>query len=389
MNKTNPRLALLALVLLIAALACNMPRRAAPSASELVYTAAAQTLEAQMTLVAQPPVSSPGITATLFPALPTALPSATLFAPTLPPAATPTTAASATPRPCDLARFDKDVTYPDNSEVTPGQSFVKTWRLINNGTCTWTTAYSLVFAGGDSMGAPAALPLPGNVPPGQTVDLSVTLTAPQQGGTYKGNFMLRNPSNVVFGLADGSKPFWVQVKVVVASGLVYDFVAKASEAIWFSGQGSEAPLALAYNGPDDNPNGVAKLYDGVTLENKAKSGKILLTYPKRVDNGYVYGLFPAYLVQSGDKFRANLGFLLPSGSEACGTGKVVFQLIYKDGEVLKLLKEWAKTCDGSLPPVEYDLSSLAGKSVQFILMVRADGASSDDWAIWNSVRIQH
>jgi len=380
----NPRIrtVTLLLVLLVVALACNMPRRATPSPLEAVNTAAALTLEAQLTLVAQPPVP----TSTLIPGLPTPLPSATPPAPTT---AVPTSQLTGTPRLCDLARFDKDVTYPDDSEVTPGQSFVKTWRLLNAGTCTWTSGYSLVFAGGDSMGAPAALPLPGNVAPGQTVDLSVTLTAPLQSGTYKGNFMLRNPSNDVFGLADGSKPFWVQVKVVSATGVVYDFVSKAREASWFSGQGSDPAAPLAYNGADDDPNGVAKVYDSVTLENGATSGRILFTYPKRVEDGYVYGVYPAYPVQSGDSFRANPGFLIPSGLESCGAGEVIFQLAYKDGEAIRVLEEWEKSCNGRLPPVEYNLSALAGRSVQFVLVVRADGASTDDWAVWNSVRIQH
>jgi len=40
-------------------------------------------------------------------------------------------------------------------------------------------------------------------------------------------------------------------------------------------------------------------------------------------------------------------------------------------------------------PVEVDLSDLKGKTLQFILVVKADGSSSDDWAIWNSPRIEH
>jgi len=389
MIKTRNRMIIILFVLFIAALACNLPRRATPSPSGVVYTAAAQTLEAQLTLVAQPPVGTLGATATSFPGLPTALPSATLFAPTSPPGATQTPLPTSTQVPCDLAKFEKDVTYPDNTQVAPGQSFVKTWRLLNAGTCTWTTGYSLVLAGGDGMGAPSALPLPGSAAPGQTLDISVTLTAPQASGTYKGNFMLRNPSNVVFGLGDGSKPFWVQVKVVAATGVIYDFLAKGKDASWFSGQGTDPAAALAYNGADDDPNGTAKIVDNVKLENGSQSAKLLLTYPKRVDNGYVYGVFPAYQVQSGDHFRANLGFMLPSGATECGSVKAIFQLAYKDGDAIKVLKEWGESCDGKLPAVAYDVSSLAGKSVQFVLVVRADGSSADDWAIWNSARIQH
>ena len=34
---------------------------------------------------------------------------------------------------------------PDNTEIAAGTTFVKTWRLKNNGSCTWTSGYSRVF----------------------------------------------------------------------------------------------------------------------------------------------------------------------------------------------------------------------------------------------------
>jgi len=53
---------------------------------------------------------------------------------------------------CDHVQFVSDVTVPDGSSFTPGAAFTKTWQLKNIGTCTWTTSYSLVYAGGDQMG---------------------------------------------------------------------------------------------------------------------------------------------------------------------------------------------------------------------------------------------
>jgi hypothetical protein len=40
-------------------------------------------------------------------------------------------------------------------------------------------------------------------------------------------------------------------------------------------------------------------------------------------------------------------------------------------------------------PVDVSLSALKGKEVQFAFTVRADGDATDDWAIWNSPRIEH
>jgi hypothetical protein len=114
----------------------------------------------------------------------------------------------------DSAAFVQDVTIPDNTLFPGGQQFEKIWRLRNSGTCPWTTSYSLIFASGDSMSGPAATSLPGSVPPGQTVDLRLALRAPARNGTYRGNWLLRNPSGTAFGLGpNANQPFWVQVVV--------------------------------------------------------------------------------------------------------------------------------------------------------------------------------
>jgi len=64
---------------------------------------------------------------------------------------------------CDQAQFVSDLTAPDGSSFAPGAAFTKTWRLTNIGTCGWTTAYNLVWIGGDSIGAPLSVKLPVDV----------------------------------------------------------------------------------------------------------------------------------------------------------------------------------------------------------------------------------
>ena len=83
---------------------------------------------------------------------------------------------------CDWAAFVKDVSVPDGTRLSPGETFTKIWRLQNRGTCTWTPDYMLVYTSGDPMGATTAIRLPGYVAPGQTVDMSITLTAPASAG---------------------------------------------------------------------------------------------------------------------------------------------------------------------------------------------------------------
>lgn len=114
---------------------------------------------------------------------------------------------------CDWVAFIKDVTIPDGTELAAGEVFTKTWRLQNRGTCTWTPDYLLVYTSGVQMGSTTAVRLPGYVAPGQTVDVSVTLTAPASAGYHISYWMLRNPSGALFGAGNkANEAFYVEVK---------------------------------------------------------------------------------------------------------------------------------------------------------------------------------
>lgn len=182
---------------------------ATPAEPQAVLTAAANTAIARMT--AQAAQATP--TATVTPTLtPTALTStATLPLPT----------ATTAPGAIDQIEFIADVTVPDGTIYAPGETFTKIWRLRNIGNTTWTTAYALVFVSGDPMGNQGPVPLSADVPPGQTVDVSVNLVAPAQPGDYTGFWMLRNATQKNFGLGPSAdQPFYVQITVsgAAASG---------------------------------------------------------------------------------------------------------------------------------------------------------------------------
>lgn len=196
--------------------ACNFPTGATqspPGVDNAVGTAAAQTVAAELTLALSAQPASE--TAAPQPATETpagAQPTATL---TPAPSATPLPSATTTEVPCDRAGFVRDVTIPDGTVLAPGDSFRKTWRLENTGTCTWDNAYTLVFVEGDALGGPASAPLTtGTVAPGEEIDISVDLTAPLDPGEYRGNWKLRNASGVLFGLgSDAEAQFWVEIEV--------------------------------------------------------------------------------------------------------------------------------------------------------------------------------
>jgi hypothetical protein len=99
----------------------------------------------------------------------------------------------------------------------------------------------------------------------------------------------------------------------------------------------------------------------------------------------ITGSFPAFSVQSGDRFRAVVGCLFESGGSACN---VLFQLNYiADGGPPQNLGQWIESYDGSVTSLDIDLTPLAGQSVQFVLAVSANGSSDDDSAFWMAPRI--
>ena len=191
----------LAVVVLLSG--CNLPSRIDQGDGDQVLTFAAQTIRAQET------VESTGI--------PVEDPTATLDIdtgqqPTITIAPTNTQPApTVTPEPCDVAGFVRDVTIEDGTELMPGTSFTKTWRVLNEGACTWTKDYDLIFERGESMDGDAVVQLTtGNISPGTQLDVSVDLVAPDEPGTYRGYWQIRNANGVVFTF-DG---FWVEIKVL-------------------------------------------------------------------------------------------------------------------------------------------------------------------------------
>lgn len=107
-----------------------------------------------------------------------------------------------------------DITIPDYTRVLPGQKFTKTWRIINNGSCTWTRLYRLAFYSGNSMGAMQEQLLGSEVAPGQMADFSVVFTAPEEPGEYQSNWMLMDQDGNYFGAGYNSDaPFWTIIIV--------------------------------------------------------------------------------------------------------------------------------------------------------------------------------
>lgn len=365
MSSKKSTLILSIAILLIAQLACNVPG-SSPTPDTFatlngLYTASAQTLEATGTQT--------GFTAT--PGLP--LPTATIGT-SLPATNTPNSGGPAPASRCDAAQFLGDVTYPDGSIVPRNNTFVKIWRIKNIGTCTWTTSYALVFTGGDSMSGPSAVAMPGTVPPGQYIEIPVTFTAPNKDGNYRGYWKLRNMAGVLFGIgAQADTAFWVDIKVTGPSYVAYDFAGNYCNADWTNSNNT-----LPCPGSDGDSKGFVLKLNAPKMENGVTEDEPgLLTYPQDKNNGLISGQYPAFTVQSGDRFRTLVN--CQYNATKCN---VIFRLDYRNNGQVKTLASWHEVYEGKYYPVDLDLSSLAGETVKFILVVSANGGSNGDYAIW-------
>lgn len=111
---------------------------------------------------------------------------------------------------CYGLSFVSDVTIPDNTPVTSGQAFTKTWKVKNAGSCAWDAGFKFAFTGGEQMGG-ATYTLPSAVAAGAVTDISVAMTAPSKTGTLRGNWRMQTAAGQYFGDE-------VYVQVVVGGG---------------------------------------------------------------------------------------------------------------------------------------------------------------------------
>lgn len=172
-----------------------------------VRTSAASTVEARFTL-----------TAAAFTPTPQPLPTKTVTTAPEEPEATPTITSAVVAvvtnvegtqvELCDSVAYVADVTVPDDTVMSPGQDFLKTWRVRNTGACPWGAGYVLAYAGYANQMSGQFVALTEVVQPGQEVEVSVQFTAPSVAGEYLSAWTMRNPQGVTF-------PEIIFVKIIV------------------------------------------------------------------------------------------------------------------------------------------------------------------------------
>ena len=198
----------LALLLLLSLLitACGSSATAEPTPDvAAVRTSAASTVEARYTLTAAAFTPTPRPPATETPE-----PEATATETEV--SAAVITNEDGTPvELCDSLGYDLltvDVNVPDNTIMSPGQDFIKTWLVTNNGACPWGAGYALTYAGYTDQMSGQFIAMTDVIQPGQEVEVSVQFKAPDAVGEYLSAWTMQNPQGVTF-------PEVIFVKIIV------------------------------------------------------------------------------------------------------------------------------------------------------------------------------
>lgn len=163
----------------------------------------------------------------------------------------------------------------------------------------------------------------------------------------------------------------------------YDFITKAPEATWSSGDGS-----LSFPGGIDDSRGFACYRDVVELEDSVTHGRVLETHPNWDAYGHIQGTYPEMTVISGTELVVWVGFL----KGAAGTDGVHFQVNFRywngDKYVTTALVSRNAYYDGHLNFERVSLDSYAGKTGRFTIYTGAGESSGKDWAIWVQAEIR-
>jgi hypothetical protein len=230
------------------------------------------------------------------------------------------------------------------------------------------------------MHSPAQVALDQTVVPGETVDISLRLRAPDETGDITGRWMLSTPNGVVFGMGStGEKPFWVNIVVKKRPPLdddrPGDFALNYKSARWESTTG----VVACPSPKEDFKNGSVFYSDEPRLEGGYQDDEpAIILIPSDGSDGMIAGRYPPIKVSLGNDFHALVGCMYDSPD--CD---VTFELSYVvDGGVETSLGKWVEKSEGQYTDILLDLNALDGKEVEFILKVYNNGSSKDDRVFW-------
>jgi len=157
--------------------------------------------------------------------------------------------------------FVADITVPDDTEMAPGETFSKVWRVRNSGTCAWGPGIQLVYLFDDQMGATGAADVPDAAPDG-TVELQLDLVAPETAGSHRSTWRMRTQDGRWFGnrlfiriiVVATPTPTVTPTATATISATISITVPQPFASVWEAMGGSDGdlghPISEAFTGHD-------------------------------------------------------------------------------------------------------------------------------------------
>ena len=264
------------------------------------------------------------------------------------------------------------------SQVYTGEEFQVTWRIRNIGETIWDDQYSLVYAGGEAFGQDLAIPLAIYAAPGDIIDVSLMLTAPDMTGNYRGEWLLLAPDGTPFGVGY-ENPVPLAVDVIVS----YNPVDYGDHELWqlFNGYSTAAwhdqfgPAFCSATGNIGVHGFVTRketvIFEGTIEENDPT----LVLQPPDGEGGFIEGIFPPYRVSAGNYFTTRVGCL--DENHFCDvTIQILIQVVGESS--VEVYWEGTKTFDGDWIKIHQPLEKYRDQDIVFIFRVENNGNATDD-----------
>lgn len=93
-------------------------------------------------------------------------------------------AASGSASGCYNLAYIQDTSIPDGTKVNSRETFKKSWRVQNSGTCPWMASFRFVLLSGEEFDAGQTTVLRKQIMPGGSTEIVFELTAPKKSGKY-------------------------------------------------------------------------------------------------------------------------------------------------------------------------------------------------------------
>ena len=246
------------------------------------------------------------------------------------------------------------------------------------------------------MGAGRSVPITAQINPETNGEISVSMVAPSEPGSYRGVWQLHDLAGEPFG-----PEMYLEIEVLPAdptdvnvsssgdSEVLYDFIANADEATWSAGNTTYTPADTRVTEELEipAPQGLVATGIGLLRGNQESADNVLLTYPD-ADLGFIEGKYVVDTpLQPTDTLVANLGF--PKLSILSDDG-VIFEVVFTpddDSEGVQILSTNVQYQDSPVADV-VPLSGIeAGQTGTFTVRVLGGDSLSRDYAVWIDLRL--